>query len=537
MKRIITFTFVLSCLFFSCTKERLVIVEKELQFDENSYEYQVYQAERAMQYIRTYRFEKLGDVLNKINDEVLKKSLQDSLKVYRQVAENNALFFVKDKKDTLFYFPAPNNNPTYKDEVVLGGSFRIGANLTMEDSRGVLNGLKNFPKTTMFRFYNTLATGIEGMELLPDLKKFEWVLEQYTFENEFPDTKFEPVPLKVNLSKNHKLEEIILSNIELGNIEYPVHQMNKIRAGGLVKSGNLDGLWAKHADIFGLEHGGDFVIKDSKIDELFLGNHVGIVVKSLDISSSDIKRLQTAPVEKVLLNESLENLSFDAGSLKEEISFPAGIRKMDLYNYLFTPDFSKLYSLDSLELGYSTDNSYSGAPNRLEFNLSDIHLPLSIKYIGLSTSGYYEFNADGIQFPPSLQSVRFSARIKNTLDLSYLTNLKELTLYTTYFSGEIKLPSAIEKLDFGTSSLLVSRLDLSNLTNIIYLNLGDLGKNYAVNEVHITTELVLPPNLSEQALINVTSRYMGVYYPVSLKKGSTIINKPSWFDKYVNYYD
>ena len=70
MKKTITFLFLLSLLgTWSCTKERLVIQDRELQFDENSPEYQIYQAERGMQYIRTFRFEKLGDVSDKINDE------------------------------------------------------------------------------------------------------------------------------------------------------------------------------------------------------------------------------------------------------------------------------------------------------------------------------------------------------------------------------------------------------------------------------------------------------------------------------------
>ncbi len=86
--------------------------------------------------------------------------------------------------------------------------------------------------------------------------------------------------------------------------------------------------------------------------------------------------------------------------------------------------------------------------------------------------------------------------------------------------------------------LKINRLDLSKLTNLQHLKLGILGiDRYPSSASDIESmqqvELVLPPNLSE----SVFTSFSSTVKPVGLKVGSTIINKPEWFDNYVHYYE
>ena len=534
MNKILLFFLFTAPTLSSCVKEQLVIVDKELEFDENSPEYQAYQAERAMTYIRTYRFEKIGNVLEKITDSGIRKNLLDSLSKYRGIAETKAFFIVKENKDTLFFFPPVNNNPTLQDEVVLGAHFRsgvMGPEMEMKDSKGIVDGLKNFPKTTYFRFYNTLATEIKGLEQLSELKKFEWVLVQADIETELPEENFKPIPLRADFSKNPKLEEMIVSNIELGHITYPDHQLKKITQTGAIRSGNIDGLWAKEASIYSYiwADGPEFAIRNSKIDKLSIG---GSIAKTLNIQEAQIKRLQVPTLEKLVLNDKLEELILNAKNLKEKPNYPTTLQRLVLNQYLLEPDFSALSALDSLSLSFSTDDSYTGAPQLVVFKTNSLKLPANLRSIDLMASGYYTFDVNAMQLPSSLQSIRFSGTIEQgTLDLSSLSNLKEVTLYTSRLKDNvIKLPSHVEKIDFSTSLLHIKTLDLSALTHIKYLDLGTLGTgDYSTGLVPVT--LILPTNLSEQVFSGFSSNSK----PVNLKSGSTIINKPSWFDKYVNY--
>ena len=268
MKRILTIILAFSFFgFLSCTKERLVIKETELEFDENSEEYQTYQAERAMQYIRTFRFEKLGDVLDKINDPTVKKSLQDSLSRYRYLAANEALYYLTKNNDTLFFMPPINGTQ-------IGTNF-LGNDNRLVNDKGVIHGFKNFPETETLHFYNNLASGVEGLEFLPNLKILRWVINPDDVIRKYPGEDFEYVPVRADLSRNAELKEIAVSGIELGNFIYPDHELELFSNGGIfataggnrIPTGSLDGLWAKT-----ISEGGDsypdFKMKNSRTDSL-----------------------------------------------------------------------------------------------------------------------------------------------------------------------------------------------------------------------------------------------------------------------------
>ncbi|MBD1431368.1 hypothetical protein H8B06_00900 [Sphingobacterium sp. DN00404] len=534
----------------SCTKERLIIQENELEFDENSSEYQTYQAERAMEYIRMFRFEKLGDIFNKLNDPAVLKNLQDSLHKYRGIAETQALYVVTPGNDSLFFIPPENNsNPTLGDEVWLGTNFL--ANYTkMPNARGVVQGFKNYPKTTLFYFYNHLGTGIKGLEEMPDMKRFTWGVSPTDFARAYPDQEFEYVPLQADLSGSHKLEEILIFGIQLGNITYPQHKLksfsnsNNGLGGGLkMPSGSLDGLWVEKM-VVGGEADPDFTMAGTKTDNLTFY----AAVRTFDVSKSEIKTLTATQAEKLILHTGMENLTanlvekstlpdglktltLSARNLKENLTFPKSLKSLALNNYTFEPAFTDLDQMDTLKMSFSTNNDYIGSDyNTLKINT--LKLPASLRHIALNNGGYYQFDMDGVQFPQSLQSIYISARIKaGTWDLSNLTNLKELQIYTTTIRDgdiDLKLPASIEKINFSSTTLAINTLDLSRTTNLNYMHLGTLGGDNTVT-------LILPPNLNEHALINA-SNYFGGYKPVNLKTGSTIINKPSWFDQYVTYY-
>lgn len=552
MKKTITFLFLLSLLgTWSCTKERLVIQDRELQFDENSPEYQIYQAERGMQYIRTFRFEKLGDVLDKINDESVKKNLQDSLRKYRYIAETEALYYATEDKDTLYFMVPENNNPTLGDEVWLGTNF-LSADIRLVNSKGNIHGFKNFSKTTIFHFYNNRATGLKELEDLPEMKIFRWLVNPADIVKYFPDEEFQYVPLQADLSGNHQLEDIEVGGIELGRIIFPDHQLKSFSNSGLYSTGgnkfptgSLDGLWAKKISIGG-EADQDFRLTNVRADQLIFRP----LVKSFDIAETEIKDLNIAGVEKLILNDGLHKLTLsNAQNLKERPNFSASLRDLSIHNfpfapdfpvglkklsygyvnsYPFDPDFSDLHQLDTLIINYSTDNSYTGVPNYLEFKTSTLKLPSALKHIEINTAGYYTINLEGIQLPPSLESIRFSATLKEetTLDLSNLLNLKEVTFNTKRFGGILKLPPTVEKINFSASELNTSQLDLSQLTNLKSLSLRSSAQDNPLT-------LILPPNLSESVFMGWSTNVK----PVNLQTGSTIINKPAWFDQYVSYYE
>ncbi|MGO1669578.1 MAG: hypothetical protein ACTHYC_01970 [Sphingobacterium sp.] len=553
MKKTITFLFLLSLLgTWSCTKERLVIQDRELQFDENSPEYQVYQAERAMQYIRTFRFEKLGDVLSKINDEGVKENLQDSLRKYRHIAETEALYYAAKDIDTLYFRPdVVVYDPSYREGARLGGHFTLPST-TLVNSRGIIHGFKNFPNTTEFHFYNNRATGLKGLEDLPEMKIFRWLINPSDIVKSFPDEEFEYVPLQADLSGNSHLEEIAVGGIELGRIIFPDHQLESFSNGGIYSAGgnkfptgSLNGLWAKNISIGG-EADQDFRLVNVRADQLIFRP----LVKSFDIAETEIKDLNIAGVEKLILNDGLHKLTLsNAQNLKERPNFSASLRDLSIHNfpfapdfpvglkklsygyvnsYPFDPDFSDLHQLDTLIINYSTDNSYTGVPNYLEFKTSTLKLPSALKHIEINTAGNYTINLEGIQLPPSLESIRFSATLKEetTLDLSNLLNLKEVTFNTKRFGGILKLPPTVEKINFSASELNTSQLDLSQLTNLKSLSLRSSAQDNPLT-------LILPPNLSESVFMGWSTNVK----PVNLQTGSTIINKPAWFDQYVSYYE
>lgn len=180
---------------YSCTKEELVIIDEELVLEENSPEFQTYLAERAMGFIRMYRFEKLGNVLDKIEDTALKTNLLDCLRKYKTEAENGGLFFVTPQNDSLFFMVPHAQSPA--ERTSLGMLFNTSPNII--NAKGVLQGFKNFPKVQYFSGTNSLATGLKDLEYMPDMKEFGWIFYPADFTQLYPEGEL-PVTLAADFS-------------------------------------------------------------------------------------------------------------------------------------------------------------------------------------------------------------------------------------------------------------------------------------------------------------------------------------------------
>lgn len=519
--------------FLSCTKERLVIREKELEFDENSEEYQTYQAERAMQYIRTFRFEKLGDVLDKINDPVEKKNLQDSLSRYRYVATNEALYYLTKEKDTLFFLPPINGTQ-------IGTNF-LGNDNRLVNDKGVIEGFKNFPETETLHFYNNLASGVNGLELLPKLKVFRWVVNPADVIRKYPGEDFEYVPVRADLSRNSQLKEIAVSGIELGNFTYPDHELDLFSNGGIfataggnrIPTGSLDGLWAKTISVGG-DADPDFKIKNVKTDSLEFNS---ASVKSFDISETEIKGLKIGEIEKLVLNDGLERLWLRAGNLLSKPDFPPGLEVLELSTYeLDDKDFStvnlKKFSLSSENFGglllpvsieditFYIDR-YKGSSAGINRDYSNLTL---LKRVRIEAG---DFDQTGLVLPPGLEYLSFSS--ENIRGYGYYSSLHHLKTFEAQgsFDQMPALPGSLSKLDLRSVWLPSgSTMDLSKLTNLSFLRV------YAYSSQPFT--LILPDHLAETA---VAAGYGGVNSArgaILLPAGSTIENAPSWLSQYVH---
>jgi hypothetical protein len=77
--------------FQACSKEELITINDPLELDENSVQFQKYMEERAIQLIKEYRFDQLGNTIDRIKDPEAKARVVALLTEYRDRAFNEAL--------------------------------------------------------------------------------------------------------------------------------------------------------------------------------------------------------------------------------------------------------------------------------------------------------------------------------------------------------------------------------------------------------------------------------------------------------------
>lgn len=532
--------------FQACTKEELITINDPLELDENSVQFQQYMEERAVQLIKKYRFDQLGNTIDRIKDPVVRERVIALLTEYRDRAFNEALYYAKPNGDTIFFFP-PNIDNRFETKRLLISNLYQKA---VVNEIGVLHGFKNFPNVETVDIGNSLATGIKDLNSLPELKAFHWTFEPYYFAQFYPEVELAPRPLEFDFSQNDKLETVNIQYVDLANLKFPVTKIKNVSLTDAIvnKSQEINAITANDIRIAGVSEAKDLVLTSQATDALIL-NLAG--VSSLDMSEANIKTFTNGlGVEKIKFNEGLKTLSLNAAGLKEQPIFPISIEELTVYNYPFAAnyphqlkkltyrynnghveetDISHLTQLEDLNCFFNTNNDYTSG-TWLEWYGNKLKMPEGLKRFETGTAGYYLINVEDMRFPSSVQSIKFGGTIKSgTLDLSVQPNLKELTINEMQ-NGVVKLPVGIERINIGART---PELDLSHLTNLQYLSLslGSTNKVFFPELTNIPVTLILPPNLQESALsgVNIGRK------PINLTPGSTIVNEPAWFDKYVEY--
>lgn len=519
--------------FQACTKEELVTINNPLELDENSIQYQQYMEERAIQLIKEYRFDRLGNTIDRIKDPVARERVLALLAEYRNRAFNEALYYAKPNKDTIFFFPPNIDSRLEAKRLYISNLYQKA----VVNEIGVLHGFKNFPNVETVDIGNSLATGIKDLNGLPELKTFNWTFEPYYFREFYPDVELAPRPLDFDFSQNHKLETVNISYVDLTNLKFPATKIKSVNLGeAIVNSGDvLNTIAANKVSIRGDSETRDLVLKTQYIDSLsfFVSG-----LTSLDVSESNLLNLYTIDIENITLNEGLQKLRLGADRLSAKPILPNSLEELDLVSYtLPDKDFSTATNVKRMlwaGLGYN-----------------DLALPIGIEELTISSQHPYptlikdfrshdnlkkiiiheaDFDFGSVQFPQSLESLALmsfgsSIHIKSNGDYSDLHNLKTFAVKLAKFDKMPLLPSSLLKLemlfaDFTDSDVV----DLSHLTNLnsIFMQAGR------------PITLILPNNLTEAAVI-AGAKSLQSTAAFYLPTGSTIVNAPSWLDQYVGY--
>ncbi|WEK38348.1 MAG: hypothetical protein P0Y53_12645 [Candidatus Pseudobacter hemicellulosilyticus] len=479
----------------SCKKEELKVVDVPVEIDENSPEYQGYLAERAMQFIRMYRFEKLGDLMEKIQDAAVKSNLGDSLVVYRAKAKLEGLYYVTAANDSL-YFVDPNMALNAATRTILYLDFS-NQPAYLVNAKGVLHGFAHFPNASSMEVINSMATGLKQLETMPELQTLTWNYEQSKFEEWYPTEVFEPSLFAADLSGNTKLHQVSLTGVDIAPVVFPKQQLTQLYLNNsrVNTNSNLNTVNAEQVQIDNpIAAGPELALEASAINSLRI-NYGAFT--TIDVSKSKLESLTLNyldKLEKLTLNPELTTLKVEMlmydndyrGSLTQLNSIPAGIRSLFLSTRrLDNQDFSGFRQLDYLRLEGAVQ-----AYNQL-------------------------------QLPTGLQTLYLVQGTKDQLDLSAASQLTELYLASfKVAAATIQAPASIERLSlYGAGD--ITTLDLSHVLN---LKLLSLSNNPSLMEVK------LPNNLQEQDFAANFSR-------LTVKRGCVFINAPEWLTNYIYYFD
>lgn len=550
MKKIFTIcitSLLILFLFQACTQEELVTINDPLELDENSLQYQQYMEERAIELIKSYRFDQLGNTIDRIKDPVVKEKILALLTEYRTIAFNEALYIAKPTNDTLFFFP-----PNVEDRKEAKGitlNYTMNSMVTLNEI-GVLHGFKNFPKLELLIFYNSLVTSIKDLNTLPELKRFDWRVDAYDFSQRYPDIELTPSAVDFDFSQNNKLEDLLLEYVEMGKMKYPVGKIKTgtIRDAIVNKGEDIDVIAANNLAIYGASKSTELTLKSRNIDSLTLYLDG---LSSLDISGASMLKLDLSykeNLEKIKLNEGLKKLvSFRAGKLTEKPNFPKSLQELYIENYsLSDKNFSILTNLNKMTLG---SEGFDGLtlPTNIEEILFTIPWPYTAKFGSGFNRDYSNLtklkkviinnipiNQTGLIFPANLEYLEFKDytsgnKISGTGDYSNISNLKTFRAnHTVEFEFAPKLPPYLSTLYLYRLILPTgATFDISNLTNLEFLNISMSSPN--------PITLILPTNLAEDA-VKAGSALVGGVASLLLPKGSTIVNEPEWLSKYVQLY-
>lgn len=478
-------------LFTACKKEELVVVNEPLELDENSPQYQEYMIERAINLIELFRFDKLGNTIDRIKDPAKKAEILAMLDEYRTRAKNEAWYYVTPENDTLYFFPPVEGSRLEAKNSLINFTpifIQFAWQKQIVNVKGILHGMGIFPNLEDFSVINCLATGVKDVDQMPNLKSFSWTFLADYLPYFYPDLVLEPFPFEADFSKNTKLENLILEYADISKLKFPATRLKtfSLSTGIINENDALDGLSANNAGISAVAAKKDMALKAKNIDSL----NLSAALTSLDISESNILKLEVNGVGKLNLNNGLKKLMVNAKDLKEKPNYPENLQELKLTQYAVNDiDFSSLTGLKSF--------TFDGSP----------------------------FAQPGLKLPPNLEYINYFITTVDKMDLSHLTSLKTFVSYiTTYNNGEVKLPASVETIDTYHLNFK-GTFDISHLTNLksIKMYMGENSKDM--------TTLILPVNLREETLKDPGNTIDGLYRSV------TVVNKPAWFDNYVRYVD
>ncbi|MBX3255429.1 MAG: hypothetical protein KF862_14905 [Chitinophagaceae bacterium] len=542
MKKIFTISIVSALLLFcfqACTKEELVTINEPLELDENSIQYQQYMEERATQLIKQYRFDQLGNTIDRIKDPVARERVLALLTEYRDRAFNEALYYAKPNGDTVFFFP-PNIDDR-KEAIRLYISNLYQKSVVNEI--GVLHGFKNFPKVETVEIGNSLATGIRDLNGLPELKTFNWTFEPYYFGQFYPEVELAPVPLELDFSQNHKLETIGISYVDLANLKFPAHKIQSVELASAIinKAEEIDAIATSNLGLEGVSEQPSLILTGKNIDSLLTNLNL---LNTLDISATNILTLDTRDVEKIKLNNGLKKLTLDADKLNEKPALPNSLEQLDIGGYkLSDKNFSAATSLKYFSFSSAGFNGLTLPTNVEEIQLTvpwpytaEVNSGISQDYSNLTklkkvTINQASIDLTSLVFPSSLEYISFSntspEKISGIADFSSLNNLKSFLVgYYVAFEHMPKLPSSLSKFEArGVELPSGATMDLSNLTNLDYLRVNAWASQ--------PFTLILPTNLTEAAVQAGYGSVNQAWGSILLPTGSTIVNAPAWLSQYV----
>lgn len=522
--------------FQACTKQELITVNEPVELDENSIQYQQYMVERATELIKAYRFDQLGNTIDRIKDSEAKARVTALLTEYRDRAFNEALYYATPSGDTIFFFPPGIDSRLEAKRLYISNLYQKA----VVNEIGVLHGFKNFPAVETVDMGNSLATGIKDLNGLPELKTFNWTFVPYYFGEFYPDVELAPVPLEFDFSENKKLEKINIHYVDLVNLKFPENKIPAVNFGSAIvnSADEIDRIAANSINITGTSTEEGLALKSKNIDTLILNL---TQLRVIDIGESEILNLRISLIEQLTLNNKIEKLTLFAENIKQKPAFPNSLKELTISSYpLSDKDFSTASGLKKMTWGGAGYNDLI-LPNSLEdltVSIPHPYSPVNYDYSNLSnlkkiTIQDGDFDQATIQFPLNLESLTITSSgrrltINGDGDYSHLINLNTFAVKLATVSKMPQLPSSISKLEL----LFVhfkddGEVDLSHLTN-----LGSFLLQAQSSEQPVT--LILPGNISEAALqagaasINATQ---AIFIPV----GSTVVDAPNWMLKYIRY--
>lgn len=483
-------------LLISCTKQELVVVDQPITIDGKSDESQAFLKERALEFIKMYRFEKVPEVFEQITSQDIIDDLKKSWAFYLAKAKEEAFVLVTEANDTLYYKHIGTENPSAVTNLSIDYSARPAH---QPNAKGRFYGFERYPNLTTVTLTNSMATEFADFSQTPKLRQFTWTTLKVNFEYWYPNEEFVVPAPKIDFSTNTALTNLTFSTADLSNITFPSHKVTLVRINSSkVPDRELNRISAVSFTIDRCEtENPDLVLTNKNIDGFSyqFGN-----AQSIDIQATNLKTLNvngTGGFRRLIPNDQLENLQvantigLDREYVLEADKLPKSMKSIYISpGSVSNADFSHLTNLTSL--------NFQG-DSKLYFNT--------------------------LTLPSTLLTTFTIANLSvEQLDISKANALTTATI-TNVSTEWVKLPNKIRSLSIQGNDKMAN-LDLSSL------NANNEITRLLIQDNSKLQEIILPINLTQTQFTNISSNLKFV-----VKRNCQFINKPSWLDNYITYID